>query len=219
MRMAIRLKMRRASFCALLVCVFSLNVHGQDRLEHVTFDVGGAFSFPTGQLDNRVQTGFGIVASGGPRFNPSFSVGLDFAINYFNLKNFVGSPVNEVNSLGSMVRIWSLTINPTYQFWREEKVSSYATGGYGIYNRDLQLPTPGGGVPVTACDAFWNICASGSQASAISGNLNTYKGGFNVGGGVNFGGRTKFFVEARYHHMFTTHSPTELIPLTFGVRW
>jgi len=217
--MAIRLKMRRASFCALLVCVFSLNVHGQDRLEHVTFDVGGAFSFPTGQLDNRVQTGFGIVASGGPRFNPSFSVGLDFAINYFNLKNFVGSPVNQVNSLGSMVRIWSLTINPTYQFWREEKVSSYATGGYGIYNRDLQLPTPGGGVPVTACDAFWNICAGGSQASAISGNLNTYKGGFNVGGGVNFGSRTKFFVEARYHHMFTTHSPTELIPLTFGVRW
>jgi hypothetical protein len=36
---------------------------------------------------------------------------------------------------------------------------------------------------------------------------------------VNFGVRTKFFVEARYHHMFTTNSPTELIPLTFGVRW
>ena len=216
--MAIPLKIRRASFCVLLVCVFSTFVHGQDRLEHITFDAGGGFSFPTGQLGNRVQTGFSFVASGGPRFNPSFSVGLDFALHYFNLKNFVGSPVNEVNSVGSMVRVWSLTINPTYQFWKEEKVSSYATAGYGIYNREFQLPTPGGGVAAAACDAFWNICAGGSQ-SAISGNLNTYKGGFNVGGGINFGSRTKFFVEARYHHMFTTHSPTELIPLTFGVRW
>jgi len=202
----------------LLVFVFSTFVHGQDRLEHITFDAGGGFSFPTGQLGNRVQTGFSFVASGGPRFNPSFSVGLDFALHYFNLKNFVGSPVNEVNSVGSMVRVWSLTINPTYQFWKEEKVSSYATAGYGIYNREFQLPTPGGGVAVAACDAFWNICAGGSQ-SAISGNLNTYKGGFNVGGGINFGSCTKFFVEAWYHYMFTTHSLTELIPLTFGVRW
>ena len=193
-------------------------VHGQDRLEHLTLDVGGSFSFPSGQLGNRTQTGFGIVASGGPRFD-RFSVGLDFAIQKFNLKNFVGTPVNQVNSLGSMVRIWSLTVNPTYQFWKEEKISSYATGGYGIYNRDLQLSTPGGGVPVTTCDAFWTICVGGSLGSSISGNLNTYKGGFNVGGGVNFGARTKFFIETRYHHMFTTHSPTELIPLTFGVRW
>src|SRR5689334_11988322 len=123
MRMAIALKIRRAFFCVLLVCVFSMCVHGQDRLEHITFDVGGGVSFPAGQLGNRVQTGFGLVASGGPRFNPRFSVGLDFAIHYFNLKNFLGTPVNQVDSLGSMVRIWSLTINPTYQFWKEENVS------------------------------------------------------------------------------------------------
>jgi hypothetical protein len=216
--MAIPLKIRRASFCVLLVCVFSIFVHGQDRLEHITFDVGGSFVFPTGQLRNRAQTGVSFVASGGPRFD-RFSVGLDFSIQYFNLKNFIATPVNQVTSLGSMVRIWSLTVNPTYQFWKEEKISSYVTGGYGIYNRDLQLPTPGSGVSAGACDAFWNICVGNSPASAIIGNLNTYRGGFNVGGGVNIGTRTKFFVETRYHHMFTTNSPTELIPLTFGVRW
>lgn len=69
---------------------------------------------------------------------------LDFAIHYFNLKNFIETPANQVSSLGSMVRMWSLTINPTYQFWKEENVSSYVTGGYGIYNRDLQLPSTGG---------------------------------------------------------------------------
>jgi hypothetical protein len=36
---------------------------------------------------------------------------------------------------------------------------------------------------------------------------------------VNLGIRTKFFVETRYHRMFTTNSPAELVPITFGVRW
>lgn len=217
--MAIPLKVRRAFLCVLLVCVFSMYGHGQDRLEHITFDVGGGFAFPAGQLGNRVQTGFGIVASGGPRFNPRLSLGLDFTINYFNLKNFIAAPVNQVSSLGSMVRIWSLTVNPTYQFWKEENVSSYVTGGYGLYNRDLQLSNSGAVLPAGACDTFFNVCNANSQVSAIANDLNTYKGGFNVGAGMNFGAHTKFFVEARYHHMFTTHSPTEIVPLTVGVRW
>jgi len=41
----------------------------------------------------------------------------------------------------------------------------------------------------------------------------------NVGGGVMFGSHTKFFAEVRYHHMFTTNAATEIIPLTFGIRW
>ena len=60
----------------------------------------------------------------------------------------------------------------------------------------------------TACDAFWNVCVGNSPAGAsLSGNNNPYRGGYNVGGGVNLGSGTKFFVETRYHHMFTTKSP------------
>ena len=117
------------------------------------------------------------------------------------------------------MRVWSLTVNPTYQFLKREKFSWYATGGYGLYNRQLQLAVTDA-VSISACDSFWNVCVSSSPAGAsLRGNINPYKGGYNAGGGVNFGVRTKFFVEARYHHMFTTNSPTELIPLTFGARW
>jgi hypothetical protein len=52
----------------------------------------------------------------------------------------------------------------------------------------------------------------------VTGDLGTYRSGYNPGGGVTFGTRTKFFVEARYHHMFTDIA-AEVVPLTFGIRW
>src|SRR5215467_14077959 len=215
-----RLKIGHAFFCVLLAIVLCSHSYGQDRLKHVTFDAGAGFSFPVGQLENHADTGFNFVASGGARFNSRWSLNLDFSLHYFNVKNSLQSPVTGVNfGLGSMVRVWSLTVNPRYQFWKAEKFTTYATGGYGLYNRQLQIPAPG---PVTAsaCEAFWNVCVGQATTGAsISGNINPYRGGYNVGAGVNFGTRTKFFVETRYHHMFTTNSPTEIIPLTFGVRW
>jgi opacity protein-like surface antigen len=214
------LKTEHVSFSVLLAVVLSVYSYGQDRLKHVTFDAGAGFSFPVGQLDNHAETGFNFVASAGARFNSRLSLGLDFALHYFNVENSLHSPVTGVNfGLGSMVRVWSLTVNPRYQFWKAEKFTTYATGGYGLYNRQLQIPAPGPATAV-ACDAFWNVCVGNSPSGAsLSGNINPYRGGYNVGAGVNFGTRTKFFVETRYHHMFTTNSPTEIIPLTFGVRW
>ena len=217
------LKIEHAFFCVLLGVVVSVHSYGQDRLRHITFGAGAGFSFPVGQLENHADTGFNFVASGGARFNSRLSLGLDFALHYFNVQNSLHNPATGLNfGLGSMVRVWSLTVNPTYQFWKAEKFTTYATGGYGLYNRQLQIPAPGPitATGVTACEAFWNVCVGNSPAGAsISGNINPYRGGYNVGVGLNFGARTKFFVETRYHHMFTTNSPTEIIPLTFGVRW
>jgi outer membrane protein with beta-barrel domain len=212
--------LKRISLGVALGVLFSMNLWAQDPWKHFTFDVGAGFSFAAGRLADHTETGFNFVASGGPRFNPSLSVGLDFALHYFNVKNSLRSPANGVDfSLGSVVRVWSLTVNPTYQFLRREKYSSYATAGYGLYNRRLKIPLSAR-IPAAACDSFWNVCISTSTASvSVTGNVNPYTGGYNVGGGVNFGTGTKFFVEGRYHHMFTTNSPTQVIPLTFGVRW
>jgi len=53
----------------------------------------------------------------------------------------------------------------------------------------------------------------------VTGDTSVYTGGFNAGGGVNFGTRRKFFIDVRYHHMFTADFAREIIPVTFGVRW
>ena len=200
------------------ICLlFAIPLRAQDSLNHITAGVGAGFTFPLSAIGDHAKNGYNFMASGGPRFNPHFSVTLDFGLHHMNIKNFLVSPETGANlSSGSMLRIWSLTVNPSYEFIKQEGFSSYATGGYGLYNRRLLVASPGP-IPAAVCDQFWNVCVG--TPSQITGDLSLYKGGYNVGGGVTFTPHIKFFVEARYHHMFTTNGATTLFPLTFGIRW
>jgi opacity protein-like surface antigen len=210
--------MRRVFFSAVLCLLFSIQVWAQDFLNHITAEAGAGFTFPIGRIAPRTQTGFNFVAAAGPRFNRRFSLTLDFSLHYMNLKHFLESPETNVSvSQGSMLRIWSLTANPVYEFIKQEKFSSYATGGYGLYNRKLLLAAPGV-IPVAICDEFWSVCV-GTPGQTVTGDFSVYKGGYNFGGGVTFTPHIKFFVESRYHHMFTSNGATTVIPLTFGIRW
>jgi opacity protein-like surface antigen len=207
----------RVALAVVIGLVFCAISQAQDVLNNVTFGFGAGFSVPAGATRNHVQTGFNFTANGGPRFDSRFSATLDFSLHYFNLKNTLKDPRTLADpSLGARMRLWSLTVNPNYKFIRREKFSSYVTGGYGLYSRRLLLTI--GLIPADVSDPFWNVTVSGLPPT-VTGRLSTYKGGYNVGGGVTFGERTKFFTEVRYHHMFTTAAPTEIFPLTFGVRW
>jgi len=210
--------MQRILF-ALFTSLFVLApLQAQDFLKHVTVGAGAGFSFPVGTTRDHTKTGFNFIASGGPRFNDHLTLTLDFSLHYLEIKNSFISPVSGAElSLGSMMRMWTLTLNPSYEFIKKERFSSYATAGYGLYNRKLLLAASGA-VPALVCDQFWQACIS-SAPDMVSGNFNPYKGGFNAGGGVTFGATNKFFVEVRYHHMFTSRAATEVIPLTFGIRW
>src|SRR5262249_53128048 len=143
-------------------------------------------------------TGFNFIASGGPRWD-RFTATLDFSLHYMQLKNSFRDNLNNIEvSNGSLLRVWSLTVNPGYKFIKQEGFSAYVTGGYGLYNRKLLLAAPGL-APVAVCDPFWNVCINNTNGPTITGSVSTYTGGFNAGGGVNFGTRTKFFIESRYH--------------------
>ena len=213
-----RMKIRSILF-AVFVCALARPSWSQDRLDHVTASAGAGFTFPLGDLRDHTHTGFNFIASGGPRFNSHFRLTLDFALHYLELKDSIKNAQGVSLSFGSTMRMWSLTVNPGYDFIKKERFSAYVTGGYGLYNRKLLLAAPGL-IPTIACDPFWNICIDNNpSAMSVDGDVNAYKGGYNAGGGVNFGSRTKFFIETRYHRMFTTNAPTQVIPLSFGIRW
>jgi hypothetical protein len=216
----LKVEIQRVFLPAVVSLLLAAPLHAQDFLNHLTVGAGAGFSFPIDEIAAHTKTGFNFVASGGPRLNPRFSVGLDFSLHYLNVKNSLQSPETGVDlSLGSMMRMWSLTLNPVYEFIKQDRFSSYATGGYGLYNRRLLLSAPGL-IPAVVCDPFWNVCVSNTPSGAVvTGSLGVYKGGYNAGGGVNFGARAKFFTEVRYHHMFTQDAATQIIPLTFGIRW
>jgi len=213
--------MRRIFLGAIIWLLLAVPLRAQDFLNHVTAEVGAGFSFPLGAPADHLKTGFNFVASGGRRFNQHFTLTLDFSLHYLDLKNSLQIPDTNIEpSLGSMLRMWSLTLNPGYEFIKQERFSSYATAGYGLYNRRLLLAAPGP-VPIVVCDAFWDLCVSSNPPSGVTvtGDLGVYTGGYNAGGGVTFGAHTKFFMEARYHHMFTTRNATQIVPITFGIRW
>jgi hypothetical protein len=212
--------MQRILLPVMTCLLFAAPLRAQDFLNHVTGKIGAGVSFPADILADHVNTGFNFTASGGPRFNRRFSLTLDFTLHYFNVKNSQQGTETIGLPLGSMVRMWSLTLNPGYELIKQERFTSYVTAGYGLYNRRL-LPAQPGMVPVEACDEFWDVCVTSSPFSGqtVTGNLGVYKGGYNGGGGVTFGRRTKFFIEARYHRMFTTKAATQVIPLTFGISW
>jgi len=216
----LKIKPALLSVVACLLCAVPLAA--QDFLDNFTVAVGGGFTFPVATIADHIKPGFNFIASGGPRVHRRLSIVADFSLHYMNVDddNFLQDPVNNVQiSFGSLVRVWSLTANPVFEFIKQERFSSYATGGFGFYNRKLLLAAPGV-VPAVACDTFWGICVDSSiPGGMVTGDLSLNKGGYNVGGGVTFGTNAKFFAEVRYHQMFTPGTATQLIPLSFGIRW
>jgi opacity protein-like surface antigen len=212
-----KLKLKRIPLLLAFCLLSAMPAQAQKNPDHVTFELGAGFSFPLATTAHHTKTGFNFVASGGPRLNRQLSLTLDFSLHYFNIKNSLQDPVTGVDlSLGSMLRLWSLTLNPSYEFIRHERFGVYTTAGYGLYNRRLLLAATGQ-IPALLCDSFFEGCVN-TFPLKVTGNFSPYKGGYNVGAGMYFGAHTKFFVESRYHHMFT-RQPTEVIPLSFGIRW
>jgi opacity protein-like surface antigen len=183
----------------------------------VTAEFGGGIALPVGVTSDHAKTGFSFVASAGPRFNDHFSGLLDFTFHGMNVDVFQNASTN--SQVDAQMYIWSLTLNPEYEFIKTESFSSYVTGGYGLYYRWLNLTRTTFDSTIV-CDPWWSVCGVGPILNeSFLGVRSTYKGGFNAGGGVTFGSGKKFFIEVRYHRMFTTRQPTEIVPITAGVRW
>jgi opacity protein-like surface antigen len=197
-----------------LVAAFPL--FGKDLPDNLTGHIGAGFALPVGSLTrHHTGTGGAFTASAGPRFS-RFSLLADLSYNDMEVDSLEPDGVD--TNMDANMRLWSLTVNPTFDYIRLESFNSYVTAGYGLYSKGLLLRRADS-APFTVCDEFWSICSSGVTSDTLLGWHTTYKGGLNVGAGFAYGGRAKFFVEARYHRMFTTNKDTAIVPITFGVRW
>jgi hypothetical protein len=66
----------------------------------------------------------------------------------------------------------------------------------------------------------WFGCTIGS-VNIVTGSRSDNAFGGNIGGGLTYrlGERTKFYTEVRYHHASYDKVATDILPLTFGIRW
>jgi hypothetical protein len=118
-------------------------------------------------------------------------------------------------------RQYAVTFDPVVNVPLGHKVGAYAIGGIGWYHRSGETTTPGAAI---ICDPYWSWwygCTIGT-VNIVTGSTSANAFGENIGGGLTyrFGeSPIKFYTEFRYHHADYHKVATNIIPLTFGIRW
>jgi hypothetical protein len=205
-----------------IVIVFGVlaSAHGQDQDNYnkFRFNIGGGISFPQGDLGSFVNDGANFVVGGGYNFTRILGVDSEFM--------WADLPINQATknllaTTGASARQYAWTFNPIVQLPIGHKLGAYAIGGIGWYHRSGETTTPGVGV---VCDPYWSWwygCTLGT-VNFVTGSHSGNAFGENIGAGVTFRlgeSHAKIYAEFRYHHAGYDRVSTNLIPLTFGIRW
>jgi len=188
------------------------------QFSNFTGFVGGGFTTPINPIGSRLDTGWNIAAGAGVNANHHFGLMLDFMFNQTPINS---SFLNQVQAPDGNVRVWGFTLDPVVHVTQEGPVDLYITGGGGIYHRTVEYTQPviQSGV---FFDPWFGYYPSAFSSNQIIGSFGQYKGGIDGGVGMSFklgSSRVKAFAEARYHHIFTRSVPTDILPVTFGLRW
>ena len=175
------------------------------------FNFGGGPSPVLGSSHDALNNGYNFTVGGGYNFSPRLGFVLEFMNSAFGLTN------NTLVANGAVdgdAFLRSVTLNPIWRFRIAGPIGGYLIGGGGFYEREERFTKP-----------FDNFISTPHGGYYDSGYDYDHQfddtGGVNVGVGFtwNVGWGTKFYVETRYHYVFTSGKPTQLIPVTFGFRW
>jgi opacity protein-like surface antigen len=194
-----------------------VSAQAQDESK-LLFNIGGGIGFPQGDLGSFVNNGANVVVGAGYGFNKVFGVDAEFM--WHDL------PINStfkdlLQTSGASARQYSVTFNPIVHVPLGHRLGAYVIGGIGWYHRSGETTTPGVGV---ICDPYWSWwygCAIGT-VDFVTGSTSANAFGENIGGGLTIRlgeSRAKFYTEVRYHHAGYNKVSTNILPLTFGLRW
>ena len=206
--------------CILLVALMfgGVSVSQAQDESRALFNIGGGVGFPQSDLSNFINSGGHAVIGVGYAFSRVFGMNTEFM--WHDL------PVNEktqdfLRTPGAEARQYSWTFNPILRIPEGHRFGAYAIGGIGWYHRSGETTTPAVGVDCDPSWSCWYGCGIGT-VNFVTGSTSANAFGGNIGGGVTVHlgeSRAKFYTEFRYHHAGYHNVSTDLIPLTFGIRW
>lgn len=205
---------------------------GSQSIWHkLTWEAGLGFNAP---ISSSITYGFNFTIGGGMRFNPHFSTLMEYQ---FIDDKVPGAIIAETNgqATGGHSHIWSFTLDPVYDLFPKSTNDVYVTGGGGFYRKVTTFTFP---QQTQFCYYFY--CGYGYAPGTV-GHFSSNQGGFNVGGGYehHLGGmygesHTALYAEVRYLDVLspavvgksanglppvTLVKDTQMIPITFGIRW
>jgi Outer membrane protein beta-barrel domain len=192
--------------------------HDRSVFSHLTFEAGAGFNAPIGNDSPYITWGGNFTVGGGYRFSRRFSVLGEYQ---FIDDKLPGAFVAAGGGTGGNAYINSLTVEPVIDLFPKATNSFYVTGGVGWYHKSTNFT-------VQECCDFFGYPVTVDANSFTSNQVGTNLGlGFSHRlGGIYGDGKMKLFAEARYLYIHTPPitetnglGTTELIPVTFGVRW
>jgi len=199
--------------------------------DNIAFEAGGGFNAPTPVASDYITWGGNFNVGAGLHLNDRLSILVEYQFLDDKLPKAI---IGEAGAQAGHAHIWGFTLSPVYELFPKRRNSLYLTGGGGFYRKLTSFTDP---VLAEYCNYYF--CELGT-ANAVVGQFSSNQGGWNIGAGYAWkigspatGGRLKLFAEARYMDILTpavTTEPnglgttsvaagTELIPVTFGLRW
>jgi opacity protein-like surface antigen len=223
------------------VLLGSTAAYGQDR--KVQVNIGGGFTATVGQVHDHLGNGGNFML--GVTFNVNPHVGIQAEYGYTTLGSKevdfpVVAPVGSTVPISAGAHMHQYTFNAIVHFGDlSAKARPYAIVGGGIYDRVVQLTSPGTGI-TTVCDPWWYVCYPVAvPVTNILGERSSTDFGMNYGVGVDIrlGGHVDAYAEARFHYIWgpklSSFSSTgtlppgvsdqnangKFFPITFGIRF
>jgi len=192
-------------------------------------NIGTPIVVPLDPMSNAVHLGFGMTVGGGYNFTRRHGAIGEFMWNRMIPSNEAMAKVRTAlkdPTLNASASVIAMTGNYRFEL-RGRALGAYLIGGGGLYYRKTSLSkevTTGSNITCTPNLEWWGFtCESGTitanqtvgswSASALGGNA-----------GVGFTTRVgeapyRFYIETRYHYAPNPRVNTQLIDISFGVRY
>ena len=228
--------------------------HNADGSSKLAIMAGAGLTVPTGDTRNVLSTGYKIQGGVGVNFSKEAALLLQVDYDHFGLPgslirsqqafyNTLGFysqdpstgaiiPV-DFSALGGNTHIWSITLNPTFNFYQGDAFGAYAVVGGGYYHKvtNFTLPQQQQGFDYYYGPYTYTANQTFDHYTSNSPGLN---------GGLGFTWKPsrfaseRLYMEARFVHTFdkaatrgqrnfdffpANHTESNYVPITFGVRF
>lgn len=200
----------RGLFSALVMVMGASLAHGQGT-ETMQGAIGGVF--PAGPSESRLEAGWSLAFGGIYWFSDRIGLHTELGIHRFGMSNLLRTEIGPAKD--GLATILAIPVNGVFRLHDVGESGFYVLGGPGLYNRQLELSEPAT-APLPRDEPWAGVRAGWTPQATLS----TTRAGVNAGiGWEKPMARGYFFVEVRYHRIFTRGLPTEFIPVLFGTRF
>lgn len=221
----------RLPLVSMRLVAMTLALAGPAAAQDFTGWIGGGAILPAGTVRTKYETGWYATAGVGRRLDDRLSLRFDYGLSQQRLVAHAleGAFVDGGHDVHAFELSLRYTLDP------KASAPIYFLGGPGLYRQTTEITQVRDYVPgPSVCDPWLMVCAPGPvPVSEILGSRSSTDLGWTLGVGVEVsfweGGRSRFFVEARWRYVrgpeygLPGEAPQRgsghYFPLTIGLRY